>query len=88
MYIAIIGTVGGLAWFVLAQRRDNRESVVRTPKPAPDTPAAAAVDEADLDATDAEPAADEEPVALAHDEPQTETETVDETKATAEREPS
>lgn len=47
MYIAILGTVGGLAWFVLAQRRDNRESAVRTPRPAPDTPAAAAVDEAD-----------------------------------------
>jgi prolipoprotein diacylglyceryl transferase len=46
MYIAILGTVGGLAWFVLAQRRANRESVVKVPRPAPDTPAAAALDEA------------------------------------------
>jgi len=46
MYIAIIGTAGGLAWFMLAQRRANRESVVRVPLPAPDTPAVAGLDEA------------------------------------------
>jgi len=46
MYIAILGTVGGLAWFALAQRRANRESVVRVPRPAPDTPAVAGLDEA------------------------------------------
>jgi prolipoprotein diacylglyceryl transferase len=91
MYIAILGTVGGLAWFVLAQRRDNRESVIRALKPAPDTPAAAAVDEADPDDAGADSAGEKEPVAVAHDEPQTETETetetesADEIKATTEQ---
>jgi prolipoprotein diacylglyceryl transferase len=58
MYIAIIGTVGGLAWFALAQRRANRESVVRAPKAAADTPAVAALDEAGR-----EPGGEDEPVA-------------------------
>jgi prolipoprotein diacylglyceryl transferase len=49
MYIAILGTAGGLAWFALAQRRDNREPVVRIP-PAPDTPAVEALDEAEPEA--------------------------------------
>jgi prolipoprotein diacylglyceryl transferase len=85
MYIAIIGTVGGLAWFVLAQRRDNRESVVRAPRPAPDAPAAAAVDEADRDATDAEHASEEEPGAVAQDAPEAEAsvETTADSKANA-----
>jgi prolipoprotein diacylglyceryl transferase len=46
MYIAIFGTVAGLAWFVLAQRRENPEPVVRIPSAGPDTPAAGAVAEA------------------------------------------
>jgi prolipoprotein diacylglyceryl transferase len=41
MYIAILGTVAGLAWFVLAQRRENPEPVVRIPSAGPDTAAAA-----------------------------------------------
>src|ERR1700751_705768 len=32
MYIAIIGTVGGLIWFVLAQRRPDRPVVIRPAK--------------------------------------------------------
>jgi prolipoprotein diacylglyceryl transferase len=46
MYIAIVGTVAGLAWFVLAQRRENPEPVVRVPSAGPDTSAAGAVAEA------------------------------------------
>ena len=50
MYIAIIGTVGGLIWFVLAQRRPDRPVVIRPAKadsPAqPDDEAPPAPDDA------------------------------------------
>jgi prolipoprotein diacylglyceryl transferase len=83
MYIALLGTVGGLAWFVLAQRRQDREPVVRVPKPAPDTPAAAALDEAGPEH------AGEEPGAASPDEGQDETAAEEETagKVNAEQEP-
>ena len=54
MYIAIIGTVGGLAWFVIAQRRPDRPVVIRPAKadsPAqPDDEALPAPDDAPDDA--------------------------------------
>ena len=54
MYIAIIGTVGGLAWFVIAQRRPDRPVVIRPAKadsPAqPDDEALPAPDDAPEDA--------------------------------------
>ena len=54
MYIAIIGTVGGLAWFLIAQRRPDRPVVIRPAKadsPAqPDAEASPAPDDAPDDA--------------------------------------
>ncbi|MFY9865658.1 MAG: prolipoprotein diacylglyceryl transferase [Trebonia sp.] len=55
MYIAIIGTVGGLIWFVFAQRRPDRPVVVRPDPAQPDAgtappPVEAPPDEATADA--------------------------------------
>jgi len=54
MYIAIIGTVGGLVWFLIAQRRPDRPVVIRPAKadsPAqPDAEASPAPDDAPDDA--------------------------------------
>jgi hypothetical protein len=55
MYIAIIGTVGGLIWFGFAQRRPDRPVVVRPDPAQPDagtapTPVEAPPDEATADA--------------------------------------
>ena len=54
MYIAIIGTVGGLVWFLIAQRRPDRPVVIRPAKaetPAqPDDEALPAPDDAPDDA--------------------------------------
>jgi len=44
MYIAIIGTVGGLAWFAIAQSRPEREYVVRTPAAPSESPEDAAAE--------------------------------------------
>jgi prolipoprotein diacylglyceryl transferase len=38
MYIAIIGTLAGIIWFIIVQRRPEKEAVVRA-EPAPDAPA-------------------------------------------------
>ncbi len=46
MYIAIIGTVGGLIWFVFAQRRPDRPVVVRPDPAQPDAGTAPAPVEA------------------------------------------
>ena len=42
MYIAIIGTVGGLIWFGFAQRRPDRPVVVRPDPAQPDAGTASA----------------------------------------------
>ena len=62
MYIAIIGTVGGLVWFLIAQRRPDRPVVIRPAKadsPAqPDAEASPAPDDAPDDAGDTDEAAE------------------------------
>ena len=54
MYIAIIGTVGGLVWFLIAQRRPDRPVVIRPAKAdsaaQPDAEASPAPDDAPDDA--------------------------------------
>jgi prolipoprotein diacylglyceryl transferase len=54
MYIAIIGTLAGLIWFVIVQRRPQREAVVASPPPSETPDSANALD----DATDSEAGAD------------------------------
>ena len=54
MYIAIIGTVGGLIWFGFAQRRPDRPVVVRPGPAQPDAGAASAPVEAPPDEATAE----------------------------------
>jgi len=49
MYIAIIGTLGGLIWFGFAQRRPDRPVVVRPDPAQPDTGTASAPVEAPPD---------------------------------------
>jgi prolipoprotein diacylglyceryl transferase len=62
MYIAIIGTVGGLVWFAVVQRRPDRPVVVRSPG------AGGAVSEVSADhaaTADADPEPPENPAAAA-----------------------
>ncbi len=54
MYIAIIGTVGGLIWFGFAQRRPDRPAVVRPDPAQPDAGTASAPVEAPPDEATAE----------------------------------
>src|SRR5487761_1420511 len=49
MYIAILGTLGGLIWFGFAQRRPDRQVVVRPDPAQPDAGTASAPDEAEAE---------------------------------------
>lgn len=64
MYIAIIGTVGGLIWFGFAQRRPDRPVVIRPDPAQPDAGTAAAP----VEAPPAETAAEAEGVASVRSE--------------------
>jgi prolipoprotein diacylglyceryl transferase len=55
MYIAIIGTVAGLLWFVIVQRRPEKEAVVTSPPPSRTPDSADALDDvAEPEAGDAQ----------------------------------
>ena len=64
MYIAIIGTVGGLIWFGFAQRRPDRPVVIRPDPAQPDAGTASAA----MEAPPAETAAEAEGVASVRSE--------------------
>lgn len=48
-FVAVFGTVAGLIWFVLAQRRPEKPVVIRPPAPEDEPPAGAAHEDAEKD---------------------------------------
>jgi prolipoprotein diacylglyceryl transferase len=69
MYVAIFGTVSGLVWFMIVQRRPQRAAIISSPPPSDAPDAANALDDAGAGAAkdaavagdDAEPAEPPEP---------------------------